>query len=314
MALERLAGPFPVSDPAGTPIDIAEAMFYPTAIYDDVIGLASFMSDGGVHSLFCITQMDGITYPRSAGQNTNNFVLDLQATPDWLVTSGLFKEAIYAFDPRAGVVGGLVISGAIASMADVQARAVDRWLSFTNSNVQSRPLDFATAFATEFTLAGAGSGRANLSRTRRANILCLTWPTGEVLFYDHLARAQVAGAAFVGANNGAWYSPRHDVFVVLTGTATNQVSVFANSVRPTAISAPVAAPALAKGRGSVISVYLRGANNDPAAGEMVDWTLAGPGSLLAPQSLTDADGIARVGYVAPLALSTNPTFTATVTL
>ena len=314
MALERLAGPFTVRNPAGAPIDIEEARFYPTALYDDAIGLASTMSNGGSGTLFCITQMDGTTYPRAAGYRANSYVLDLQSATAWLIVNGLFLDAIYAFDPQTGVAGNLVINAGNGSMVDVQARAADRWLSFVNANVQSRPLDFTTAFATEFTLAGAGSGRANLSRTRRANILCLTWQTGEVLFYDHVARAQTAGAAFVGANTGAWYSPRHDVFVVLTGTSTNQVSVVANSVRPTAISAPVAAPALAKGRGSVISVYLRGTNNDPAAGELVDWALAGPGSLLAPQSRTDADGIARVGYVAPIVLTTNPTFTATVTL
>jgi len=41
-----------------------------------------------------------------------------------------------------------------------------------------------------------------------------------------------------------------------------------------------------------------GAQNDPAEGELVDWTLEGAGTLLDPQSKTDVDGyaITKVQY------------------
>lgn len=315
MALELLAGPFNVRDADGTAVDITQAQFYPTAIYDDVIGLASSGSGS-----YCTTQMDGVTYTRAKGSfgfggtSAGAFILDLQSNEDWIVRDTLFNNALYAFDRKTGALGSLIIDGATNAVVDVQARAADRYLSFVNSTAKSRPLDLSSAFATECTFVGYGSGRASLSRTRHANILCVAWPSGQVLYYDYVNRVQADGAAFIGANYGAWYSPLHDVFVALTGTSTNQISVYANSVLPTAISNPVASPALAQGRKSAISVTITGAQGDPSAGELVDWVLDGPGSLVSTQSETDASGVATVAYITPLALSTNPTFTATVTL
>jgi hypothetical protein len=316
MALELLAGPFPVVAGDGvTAVDISEARFYPQAIYDDANAIVSYANPGAIGSL-TITQMDGVTYNRAAISHAQNFVLDLQTPNGWLAVDSLFMDAVHAFDLTTGAVGDLILSGGTADMADVQVRAADRWLTISNAIVGARALALTTgSFATEFTLIGAGTGRASVSRTRKDGVLCVAWPTGEVLFYDCIARVQVPGlAAFVGANYGAWYSALHDVFVVLTGTSTNAVSIYANAVLPTAISNPVASPALALGRMSTLSVTLTGANGEPSAGELVDWALAGPGNLMATQSESDENGVARVGYVAPLALSTDPTFTATVTL
>ncbi len=315
MALELLAGPFAVVAGDGvTALDISEAQYYPQAIYDDANCIVSYANPGAIGSL-TITQMDGVTYNRAAMSHAQNFVLDMQTVAGWLAVDSLFMTAVRAFDLTTGAVGDVIISGGTAEMADIQARCADRWLTCSNGIVANRALDATTgSYTTERTLIGHGSGRASLSRTRQADVLCLAWPTGEILFYDVVARSQAPGAAFVGANNGAWYSPRHDVFVVLTGTSTNHVSVYANAVLPTAITDPAASPALTRGRRSVVSVTLTGANGEPSAGELVDWVLDGPGELLTTQSVSDENGAASVGYVAPLDLSTDPTFTATVTL
>lgn len=314
MALELLAGPFSVRTPAGTAVDISEARFYPQAIYDDANAIVSYANPGAVGAL-TITQLDGVTYNRAAISHAQNFVMDLQTTDGWLAVDAALMDTVRAFDLSTGAVGALILSGGTADMVDVQAQCTDRWLTCSNGVVGYRDLAATTgSYTTECTLVGHGSGRANLSRTRQATVLCVTWPTGEVLFYDFVSRTQAPGSAFVGANYGAWYSALHDVFVVLTGTDTNQVSIYANSVLPTAITDPVAFPALTRGRQSAVSVTLTGADGEPAPGELVDWALTGPGTLLATQSESDADGVARVGYIAPMTLSTDPTFTATVTL
>ncbi len=304
MALELLSGPSPVLDGDGDPLNISE-----TCQHDDSFGIAAYQT-----GFYSYVQWDGKTYARAAMPRAEIYVLDLQDdVGNWLIIEALFLDKIYAFDKRTGAFGALLYSGATAAMNGIQARCTDRFLSVLATNVRARPLDLSTAFATETALVGAGSGYAFLSRTRQANILCVAYETGEILYYDHVNQVQIAGEANVGANNGCWYSPRHDVFVVLTGTGTNYVSVYANSVVPSTLSNPTAYPSLLKGKRSTISVTLTGASGDAVVGELIDWTLTGPGTLLATQSETDENGVASVTYIAPLVLSVNPQFEASVT-
>lgn len=304
MALELLAGPFPVVDGNGDALDISQ-----TCQHADGFGIGAYQT-----GFFSVVQWDGKTYPRATMPRAEIYVLDLQdEAGNWLIIEALLLDKIYAFDRRTGAVGDLLYSGATAEMNGIQARCTDRFLNVISTHARGRPLDLSTAFANEATFVGAGTGTASLSRTRQANVICVIWPTGEVLYYDFVNKVQVAGSGFLGTNAGAWYSPRHDVFVVLTGSGTNYISIYANSVAPTDISDPAASPSLQKGRSSTISVTLTGSAGNPVAGELVDWTLSGPGALLASQSLTDESGVASVGYVAPLTLSTDPEFTATVT-
>jgi hypothetical protein len=319
VALQLLFGPSVLRLTDDTQVVVSVANQYPRAMYDDEVGLAATGTGLGM----TVSQLDGATYSRASGSfsfgltSVGTFILDLTSPAnEWMVIDSLFNDKIYAFDRTTGIVGDLIIdTGATNGVLGAQARANDRWLYFLGPNVKSCPLDFSDNFSNEAPLVGVGNGVANVSRTRRRDTICLIYVSGEVVYYDYVLREQVGDIAFVGANVGAWYSPRHDVFVVLTETTAPQyLSVYANSVAPTSISAPDPDPPLTRGRVSTIRVTVTGSHSDACVGELIDWELSGPGALLAQQSTTDAQGIARVGYVAPITLSTDPTITASLTI
>jgi len=80
---------------------------------------------------------------------------------------------------------------------------------------------------------------------------------------------------------------------------SNQIRIWSLEVEPTIIT-PVERVLGTVKSGQVVTYRVRvtGAHNDPAPGELIDWTMVGPGTLLDPQTLTDANGYAttRVQY------------------
>lgn len=281
----------------GSPISAIAIATAQDAFYDDSLGLCSYHATVGG---YCITQLDGATHLRSYQPRSNAFALDLQRPGGYLMHDSSFERSLYLFDKATGTSGTLVTTGATNHVINLHVRTHDRYLSAIGSSVQSRPLDLSTAFATETTLTGAGSGRASWSRTRSDNVLALVWPDGTVGYYDVEARAQVTGVAYLGTNVGAWYSPKHDVFVAIPTSST--LKVFASAVRPSSLSNPAAVSAITQGRVSQVKVRLLGADSDPCADELVDWSItAGVGTLTLAQSTTDADGWAYNNYVAPVA-------------
>lgn len=311
MALELLAGPFPILDKDGESLSITTGQYNPKAFYDDEIGVLAFSSGD-----YTVTQLDGKAYRRSDGSGGNSggaLVLDLTDQGKRLMfLSPLFFDSLFDFNKKSGTLKDIVIDAETSDLIDLQAKCMDRYLSVQNNTVKAQPLDLSTAFMTECTLVGYGSGRANLSRTREADIICLIWPSGHVLYYDYVNKVQAPGSAFIAVNYGAWYSAKYDIFVMLTPQDPTQIKVYASSVLPTNISNPTAFPGLVKGKMSVISVTVSGANSDKCKNEMIEWSLEGPGELVTTQSLTNELGIASVKYIAPLDLSTDPIITATL--
>ena len=291
MALELLAGPFAVTDALGTVLLPENQQF---AFYDDALGLCSYNAtlDG-----YCIIQLDGRAYLRSNAARANRFVVDLQRPGEYLVHESLDEGMLYLFDKRAGVFGALLLSGGTNFVRDIQARALDRYLNVLNNAVRFKPLDNSGSWTTEATLSGTGSGYPAVSRTRIDGVLCLVYTDGQVVYYNVNAKAQHAGGAAIGANSGAWYSPKHDVFIALVA---NQVKIFANAVRPAALSNPVAETPLTKGKVSRVKVRLTGADGEACANELIGWSMAGVGSLANNQSTTDADGWSYNDYRAPV--------------
>jgi len=278
--------------PIDTLTDVATGVY---AFYDDGQGLCSYSA---TLAGYCVVQLDGAVYLRSSQARANRFTLDLQRLSEYLIHESLGEAVMYLFNKRAGTAGDAVITGSIGDMADIQVRAADRYLSATAGIVQFRPLDLSAAWVTESVLTGAGTGTPTWSRTRNANVLALAWSAGQVAYYDVSAQAQADGSANIGSNVGAWYSPKHDVFVAL---AFNTIKVFANAVRPSALSNPVAVTPLTQGRVSQVKVRLLGSNSDPCVDELVDWSItAGSGTLAEAQSATDADGYAYNDYIAPV--------------
>jgi hypothetical protein len=80
---------------------------------------------------------------------------------------------------------------------------------------------------------------------------------------------------------------------------SNQIRIWSLEVEPTIVT-PVERMSGTVKSGQVVTYRVRvtGAHNDPASEELIDWTITGPGTLLDPQTLTDANGYAttRVQY------------------
>jgi hypothetical protein len=313
MALELLAGPFTVRDADDNTISVSEDVGGgPVSQYDDLLGLVVYSDLGG----YCTVQLDGVAHLRSAAPRANLYLLDLTTLADWIFVEGLFMDKAYGFDRKAGTFDfdGLILDapGVAAGFSGIRAMTADRWLGATGPQVRAWPLDLSDTYTVEATLSGApASGIASFSRYKKSTQVCLIYRTGEVLFYDFESMEQLTGKAYVGANNGAWYSPKYDVFVVLTGTTTNAVSIFASRPRPASITDPVAT-AVTKGHVSTVAVSVLGADDEPCPGEVIEWSIDGPGYLSAARSTTDDDGVAEVLYAAPFATSPSPTITATL--
>jgi len=104
--------------------------------------------------------------------------------------------------------------------------------------------------------------------------------------------------------------PKWDIFLVLH---SNQLTVFANQIRPATLSNPVALSAVKAGLVTQLQVQLLGSCSEPCVGEVINWSLtSGSGSLTAQQSTTDDNGNAQIGYVCPVGSSGSMTISAEV--
>jgi hypothetical protein len=289
VALETLAGPLAIVNAAGTPLTISTGA---AAFYDDALGLCTYSAALGGYS---IVQLNGKTYLRAELQIAPKYVLDLQRPGEYLA-QGPASEKLYVFDKRAGVFGELLLSGGTNFVVELQVRASDRYLNISGTAVRFKPLDNSGSWTTEATLTDAGSGQPAVSRTRKAGVLCFVYTDGHVVYYDAVNKAQSAGKARLGTNSGAWYSPKRDMFVAIV---SNQLQVYANAIRPAALSNPAAVTPFTRGKVSQVKVQLTGSNAEACAGEIIEWSMTGAGSLAAAQSETDADGWAYNDYLAP---------------
>jgi hypothetical protein len=231
---------------------------------------------------------------------------------------------LYNFDKKSGVFANNLIAsgpGIMTTASYPQIKATDRLISIVGTSVKKRAIDGSdSAWVVESTLTAGPNypiyqGRATVSRTTNPAVVCIIYPGGGILFYDVVAKQQVfKPIARIGANNGAWYSPKFDIYISYTTTDSDwQISVWANAVRPGSLSNPVAAPSLVQGKVSQVMVRLLGADDEPCVGELVSWAITGGlGSLTAAQSVTDADGYAHIGYISPLSAGSSPTIQASV--
>ncbi|WP_349609148.1 hypothetical protein [Cupriavidus sp. DF5525] len=294
MALELLAGPFDIKDASGA--ILAGLPTYGNSFYDDDVGFYA--------GALLVVQLDGRAYRRASQESSSNFTLDLQNPGEYLIHESLTESRLYKFNKRSGTIGEIVVDSAVTNyVAGTQVRTPDRYLNVSGTNVRYKPLTLVGGWTYEASLTGDVSGPMTVSRTRDANVLAIAFGNGTVLFYDWVQKRQVSGAVYVGANAGVWYSPRHDIYVAL---ASDKLKVFASTPRPATLSNPVAVTPLVKGRASVLKARALGSNSEPCPGELVDWSLTGPGSLAIDQSMTDGDGWAWNTYVAPMAAGGSP--------
>ena len=212
-----------------------------------------------------------------------------------------------------------------AGLTNISTRMYDRWLRLNTPNTMEwAALDAATnTWNTEYTFSpsiGASAFVEHLIPGPGTTVFIYTLVNnGMIVQYDWLNKTEVLPRKYLGAvYDGCWYSRRFDIFIAWDVNALNadlgEISIFANEVEPSALSAPAALTPVTQGRVSTIQTTLTGAQGEAVPNRRIDWSItAGNGTLLQTQSVTDEDGVAETQYRAELSGGVNPTIQASLT-
>jgi hypothetical protein len=333
--MELLAGPATVAR-FGAGNILTAPQDKSNVFWDDELGIGSMASASIVGDVFgygpsyFVTQLDGTCGAR--GRARGPILLDVSGQYEWVIYNTAFDPEVgatsgflYGFDKQNGIYFDKPITKSPGLVNETgiypQIRAADRILSIHGLVIKKRAIDGSDASWAVETQLTAGpnpvlyTNAPTVSKTKDPGIVCIIYGGGGILFYDVNLKQQVARpVARIGANNGAWYSVKFDIYVSCVVERDDwHVSVWANAVRPDSLSAPEAVTPPKTGKVSQLRVRLLGAYAEPCAREIVSWSIvSGDGSLTSTQSLTDADGYAYIGYCAPLSIETLPVIQASV--
>ena len=270
-------------------------------IWVDGRGLLLPISSEGVY----LVQMDGTAY--LVATESNDYGLALVGTGSapntrlrWYGLSdslGSYGEwdidAVTLF--KTARVGDSYIS-----LGRNYTRLHDRYVYPLAGRIYARPLDLSVP------------GEIEASRDNLTHAVSLSWAAGNeivvgssdglIAHYDWLTQAFVGELRTIGMPClGLWWSARHGIYLSLHDAGTTlALRVWAATVQPAVVGVPIPKESLTAGHRTRIRACVLGAHADPCAGEVVAWSLAGPGSLSPLASYTDEDGVAETWYEAPL--------------
>ena len=299
MALECLAGPFTIINrlteaPVGRTLSGAP-------IWVEGRGLLLPISSEGVY----LVQLDGAAYPVATESNDYGLALiGAGGAPstrprgyglsDSLGTYGEWDiDAVTLF--KTGRVGDSYVT-----LGRNYARLHDRYVYPLAGRIYARPLDLSA------------SGVIEASVDTLTHAVSLSWATGNELVVGSsdglVARYDWIKISFVGELRtigmtclGLWWNEKHGVYVSLHDAgATLALRVWAATVQPAVIDSPTPEEPLTAGHRTRIRASVLGAHADPCAGEVVAWSLSGPGTLAPRASRTNDAGVAETWYDAPL--------------
>jgi hypothetical protein len=310
MALELLSGPHTIVDINNDDANVALLAGY-NCEWVDPVGLVAEVSVYGLY----LVQMDGSACLISEFGNFTTHGLSLinasETDPlvgdrwysyhDW-VSTGPGKEREMNRVTRS--VGRVLNANGATKIANHYAKLSDRYLSVVGSMVKTFTTD-ASETTTERSIPGLSNAQ-NMSWAREPERLWIGSTGGLVVQYDHVAKVEAGPIYSIGMScSGIWYSKKHDVFISLhnAGSGVWQTRVWARTVKPASISAPVAESTLAAGKVVSLKCRVLGSLSEVCEDEVVTWELTGPGSLSPLLSKTDAQGWARTKYTVPLSAS-----------
>ena len=210
-------------------------------------------------------------------------------------------------------------------LTNASTRLYDRWLRLNTPNtMEYADLDAATnTWNTEYSFdpsIAASSFQDQLVPGPGTTVYIYTLDAnGMIAQYDWLNKTEVLPRKYLGTqHDGCWYSRRFDIFIAWDTNALNadlgEITIYANEVEPSALSAPTALTPITQGRVSTIQTTLTGSNGEAVPDRRIDWSITvGNGTLLQTQSITDEDGVAETQYRAELSGGVNPTIQASLT-
>lgn len=299
MALELVAGPFQIKTLAGAVItDVIVSTL--NSFFDDNLGLCMYRdADHGVY----IIQLDGTICLRGLMTNSLGvFIIDLQSQDSFIAPNGIGGYG--QVQKSSMTVSRILILPEPPSLAHV--RTFDRYLYITVPRIEFKPLSGVGSWTMEaaLTYTEAATSIVSAFRTADKNVIGIAYNTGEIVFYDHINKVQLAKHSYTEPCVQLQYSRRHDVYIVVKANKT--VVIYSNEVRPSSLSSVVAVTPLTKGHISTIRTRLLGNKNEPCVGELIDWSITGA-ILKDAQSTTDANGYAlNACIVAPTATVSDP--------
>ncbi len=299
MALESLAGPFTIINRL-TEAPVGEILAG-APIWVDGRGLLLPISSEGVY----LVQLDGAAYP--VATESNDYGLALVGSGGAPST----RSRGYGLSDSLGSYGEWDIDavtlfktnrvgGSYVTLGRNYARLHDRYVYPLAGRIYARPLDLSVSGVIEASVDNLTHG-ASLSWAA-GNEFVVGSSDGLVARYDWIKKAFVGEMHTIGmASLGLWWSAKHGVYVSLHDAgATLALRVWAATVRPAVVGTPTPEAPLAAGRRTRIRATVLGAHADACAGEVVAWSLAGPGTLAPLASYTDDEGVAETWYDAPL--------------
>lgn len=298
MGVRQLAGPFPIVNDLGeAPSSIGGWTWVPN------IGVVAdlFQAKGRI-------VIDGVYQP--TGYQTPS--VSTGWWPDQhrlvylkFVSSGIFDE--YVYDPLV-LMPKLLEEGISIFINNEYVKLLDRRLYYAQG---IRAIDLAGVNTIEISQADLGLlNTGSVGPGRHDNELFIGCSYGGLTrarFYDTLKKEVSSVVYHVPMESLALaFAPEFGVMVSLHD-APFALRVWSFEVEPVTLSAPELVPPglLKEGYLPTFRVQALGAHDDPCEGELIDWTLESPdspassppetrGRLLLTQSLTDADGWAKV--------------------
>lgn len=311
MALEPLAGPFPVQ------LSGVAGYFPNRPHWIDGVGLCGWLTSGGAAKGFVICQMDGTAHVRNNNPSIGyrGYVMADAVTGGACWYDDYLGWTFYArLDPKTGRQAEILISGGGGRWT----RLSDRFISAYADKVLWAPLSATSESqeAVEYSFGNAGSTYGRISLAREQGLVWVGFDNGDLYRYDTVAKTKVGEKTGIGlANKGLWYAREWDIFLSLHAktASEDEIRLWANQVRPAALSNPAALTTPTRGRVATFRARLSGSYGESCPGFLVNWTLSGVGSLSAVQSETDTQGYAAVDYIAPVGSTGTATIACEVT-
>ena len=290
MALELLAGPFPVTyGDTEEPINFSS----PQLGYHESVGIIGNIT--APESRGVIVQLDGIAFQR------NTYGVPTWPQPN-LRTGGLCCAYLVPVDgtslfdvmdlrilrPVGSYTANANLGSAWCILPDRFIRAAAGVLHYYDSTAPAGSVAECTLEATS----ALAPGNARFSPGPLPGQIFAAFTSGRIYLYDFIAKELVGLVRTITENIGAWYSPRLGVFVAVHQEAGQDVvRIWADETRPTTVAAPTLSVAAKPGLVVTATTTVSGDDGDVCPGLNVAWTTT-VGTVLDPVTETDEDGVA----------------------
>ena len=309
MAVRLLAGPFKIrNDKGNSPESLIFNAYWPGV---GILAFGRFEGDTSISTTTYRIALDGLAYPSALSRTTgsNNSGFNWWPLKKRMVTFQYFSDIEYVWEPRAFFLqraespDRALVDPPNELFVYHYVKFEDKWVYPKNNRVGVVGLNQSEGVegpVWSFQIRGMFCGRHG------GEVFGVIADGSKGQFYHVEDQNFASPVIHIGMTaNALLFAPEWGVLISCheseafpegTGFA---VRIWSLEVDPQTLTNPE--PYIGTPKSGQVVVYrvrLTGAQDDPAEGELVDWSVTGAGTLIDPQSKTDADGYAtaRVQY------------------